>query len=211
MRAGADRIVAGALGQADHPQLQRLRFAPPAAGQAHHLQRAATDIGQDAVGGGDAAQHALGGVFRFLDARQHADRHAGHPLGQGGDEIGAIAGVAHGGGGQHFERLGAHGAGYRVVAVQHGEGLRHAVVVQPAGGGQASAQAEHRFFVEDRDRVAAVAFEHHQADRVGPQIHHGAAGQLGGRSIGHGGLVLVRSRVSRRSSRAGKASAGWLG
>ena len=156
-----------------------------AGGQAHHLQRAAADIGQDAVGGGDAAQHALGGVFGLLQARQDADRHAGHAGFQGGDEIRAVLRVAHRGGGEHFERIGAHRARHRVVAVQHGEGLRHAFLVQPPGRRQAAAQAQHRLLIEDAERVAAVSLEHHQADRVGPEIDHAAARQVGRRRIRH--------------------------
>ena len=59
--AGAHRIVAGALGQPDHAEAQRLRRAAHAMVKPHHFERAAADIGEDAVGGRDAAQHAEGG------------------------------------------------------------------------------------------------------------------------------------------------------
>ena len=147
--AGADRIVAGALGQPDHPQPQRLRRRRGCRPQPHHLQRAAADIRQDAVRGGNAAQHALGRVAPPPRPRQHPDRHARHPLAQRGDELRPVPGIAHRGSGQHLERLRPHGPRHRVIAVQDGEGLRHAIVIQPAGGVQAAAQAQHRFLVED--------------------------------------------------------------
>ncbi len=177
------------------PRRQGLRLAALAGVEAHHFQRAAADIGEDAVGGGDAAEHPLGGVFGFLDAGQDTDRDAGQAGFQGGDEIRAVAGVAHGGGGEHLERLGTHGTGDGVVAVQHGEGLRHAVLIQPAGGGQAAAEAQHRLLVKDAHWVAAVAFEHHQADRVGPEVHHATAGHVRRRLIGHA-FKSLRLKVS---------------
>ena len=57
--AGAHRVAAGALGQPDHAERAAVCDAPRTpASQPHQFQRAAADIGQDAVGGGDAAQHA---------------------------------------------------------------------------------------------------------------------------------------------------------
>ena len=52
--AGAHHVVAGALGQPQHAQLQGARLAAHAAGQLHHFQRAAADIGQHPVRGGNA-------------------------------------------------------------------------------------------------------------------------------------------------------------
>ena len=98
---------------------------------------------------------------------------------------GAVPGVAHRGGGQHLERLGAHRARHRVIAVHHGQRLRHAVFVQPPGRLQAAAEPQHRLLVEDRHRVAAAALVDHEAHRVRTEIDHRAARRIGWRREGH--------------------------
>ena len=85
--ARADRIAAGALRQPDRAKAQRLRHAARAAVETHQFQRTAADIGQDAIRGRDAAEHAHRRVFRFLLARQDADRHARHARLQAGDKV----------------------------------------------------------------------------------------------------------------------------
>ena len=156
-RARAHRIAAGTLRQPDRAQAQRVRHAARAAIEPHQFQRTAADIGQDAVGGRDAAQHAHRREFRLLQARQNADRHVGQARLQAGDEVRAVARIAHRGGGEDLERRRAHRARHRVIAVQHGERLTHALFVQPSGRLQAAAEAQHRLLVEDRHRVAAAA------------------------------------------------------
>ena len=97
-------------------------------------------------------------IFRLLRRRtgRGSARRACAPAAPA-TKSGAVARVAHRGGGQHLERRGAHRAGHRVIAVQHGERLRHALFVQPPGRLQAAAETQHRLLVEDRHRVAARA------------------------------------------------------
>ena len=44
---------------------------------------------------------------------------------------------------------------------------------------QAAAQTQHRFFVEDRHRIAAETLVYHEANRIRPKIDHGTPRQTG--------------------------------
>jgi hypothetical protein len=145
----------------------------------HHFHRAAADIGQDAIGVRNAAEQAVRGKCGLLFAGQHAHAHAGQGLLHLGHETGAVGGIAHRGGGQDVERLGAHGARQGMVAAQHHDRLFQAFVVQAAGLVQAATQAQHGFFVEDRGGIAAATLEHHQAHRVGAEVDDGGARGVG--------------------------------
>ncbi len=73
--------------------------------QPHHLQRAAADIGQDAVGIGNAAQHALGAENSASSSPLISrDRHARQAGLQAVDEIRPVLRVTHRRGRQHLER-----------------------------------------------------------------------------------------------------------
>ena len=67
-------------------------------------------------------------------------------------------------------------------------------------------RAEHRLLVEDRHRVAAAALEDDEANRVRPEIDHGAARRIGRGSerhqSGHCGRTRNRCRRPARSSPA---------
>ena len=78
--------------------------------QFHQFERPAADVAQHAVGVGEAEQHALGRQAAFLLAGQHADHQIRQAGAKGGDEGGAVVGVAHRGGGQDLDRVGAHRA-----------------------------------------------------------------------------------------------------
>ena len=71
------------------------------------LERAAADIGQHAVGAGNAALQAGRRQPASSAPGQDADLGARHALLQGGDELRAVAGVAHRRRCQHLERVGA--------------------------------------------------------------------------------------------------------
>ena len=62
-----------------------------------------------------------------------------------------------------------------MIARQNGERLGGALLVQLAGLLQPAAQPKHRFFIEDGDRVAPLALEHHEAHRIGTEIDDSAA------------------------------------
>ena len=90
--------------------------------QPHQLQRAAADIGQDAVGGREcrtarprrsSAASSAPDSMRIGTPGRRAAAPATKPA--------PLRRVAHRGGGQHLERVGAHGARDGVVAVHHGE------------------------------------------------------------------------------------------
>ena len=133
-------VVAGALGEADDAELQRLRLVAGAAIEPDDLERAAADIGQHPFGGGNAAQHPGGGEIGLLGAGEDADRHAGHAVMQQADEFRPVAGIAHRRGGQHLEGVGMHGARDGVVALHHLQRLGHALVIQPPGGLEPAAE-----------------------------------------------------------------------
>ncbi len=167
--------------------------------EADEFERAAADIGEDAVGAGDAALQPGGGEGGFLLAGEDADAGAGHALLEGGDEFGAVGGVADGGGGEDLEGGGAHGPGDDVVADHDLERLGDAGLVEAAGGLQAAAEAQDGFFIEDRHRVTAETFVDDQADGVRTEVDHGAARgavAVGGESRG-GGLIHRQSSSVR--------------
>ena len=171
-------VPPGPFREADDPERQAGGIADPSVPEVHHLQRAAADIAQDAVGLGEAQQHALGGKGRLALPAQHGDRHARHALAQRGGEGWAVLGIAHRRGGQDLQRIGRHGPGHGMVALQHGQRLFHRRLVQAPRGLQAPPQSQHRLLVEDRHRVAAPPLEDHQSHGVRAQIHHATAGRM---------------------------------
>ena len=135
--AGLDEILAGAVGEADDADRHGGGGADRAGIEADEFERAAAEVGEDAVGAGDAAEHAIGGEFGLLGAGEDFDAHLGQAGGEVADEFRAVFGVAHGRGGKDVERGGTHGAGDGGVAVQHGFGLGGGGIVELAGAGHA--------------------------------------------------------------------------
>ena len=140
-RARPHHIAAGAVRQAQHPQRQGAGRVHLAVDEVHHLQRAAADIGQNAVGRGNAAEQAIGGKSGLLLAGQHADLQAGEARLQVAHEIRAVAGIAYCRRREHLEGRCAHGAGDRGVTRHDGERLFEALLVEPTGLLQAAAEA----------------------------------------------------------------------
>jgi hypothetical protein len=154
------------------------RVAPELARQA---ERAAADIGQNPVRRGNPAQQPFRRKPGFLGSRQHMDRHARHAPLQIGHEIPAIMGITHRRRRQHLERLRPHGARHRVIAMQHGQRLAHAVFIQKAGFLQPLPESQDRLLVENDRRIAAVPFIDNQTHGIGAKIDHAASWLTGRR------------------------------
>ena len=97
------------------------------------------------------------------------DRHAALPLGLGG-EGGAVAGVAHRGGGDDRQVIDTERPRQRDKALQIGVGELDAVAVQPAGRGDAAPERAHDLFVEQRHQRRAEPLEDDEAQRVRADI-----------------------------------------
>ena len=175
--ARTHRIAARAVGQPDDAELAGRCLAALAVGDIHQFERAAADIGQNAVGIGNAAEQTGGGEIGFLLASQGKDAHARQSLAQGRDELRSVGGVAHGGCAEHLERSSRHGTCDGAVAFHHHQRLFDAFIIQPPGRGQAAAKTQYGLFIENRRGIPAPPLEHHQTDGVRAKIDDRAAGQ----------------------------------
>lgn len=118
---------------------------------------------------GRAGQNPHGGVLGLFLTRQDADVQPG----LGGDaltELGAVLGLAHGGGGGDQGRVGPHALQHGGEAAQGCHGHDHALGRQAAGGRQVAAQARQHLFVEYGPDGAAFQPIEDQTDRVGADV-----------------------------------------
>ena len=183
-----------ALGRADlhQPQgteRQRHLLADHAAVERDQFQAAAAEIADEAVGAGSAGQHAHGRQPRLLLPADDADGQAGAAA-DGIDEGGAVAGVAHGGGGDHVEPADTHALGQRGEAFQRGKPLDDAVGVQQARLLHAAAEAAQHLLVEQGERRTGQPVMDDETDRVGADVDHAdTLRRTAGRPIPVGGNV----------------------
>ncbi len=140
-------------------------LADPRALHVDQFERAAAQIGDDAVGlikGRDDAERR---EFGFPLAGQKRDGRADR-IGRGFDEFRAIRRIARGGGRHDMEVLDIHDGDQRLEAAHGGERLFDARRRQPSGRRHAMADGAHGFFVEDGRRRAAEPVIDDEAHRI---------------------------------------------
>ena len=133
------------------------------------LDAAAADIAHDAIGVRNARDDAEGGQAALLLARQYAHLEAAH-VGDRGDEVGAVHGLAYRRRRHHVDQLDLHGTGQRHVALERGPGEARAVGIEPAGDRQAAAEPAQHALIEYRRRCPAQSVVRDHAHRVRPDI-----------------------------------------
>ena len=122
------RFLRGVL-QGQRAERQRHALAEPAAAHVDQLQRAAAKVADHAVGLMDPGDHAERRQPRLAFAGQHLDRRPTNPFGAG-DEIGAVAGVAAGGGGDGMDLADLHHPDQRAKALERRQRLLDRIVGQ---------------------------------------------------------------------------------
>ena len=116
---------------------------------------------------------------------QNMDRDARHPFPQGCNKRWAVIGIADRGGCQNLKRRGPHGPSDSQVTVHNHKRLGDTVFVQPAGRLESPSKPQHGFLIENRHRVAGMAFIDDQSDGIGAKVDNTAARQWGRRGKRH--------------------------
>ena len=135
--------------QREAAERQRHAAAHAVAAHVDQFERAAAEIADDAVGIVDAGDDAERRQFCLARARQDFDRHAADALGLG-DEVGAVGGVAAGGGRDRIDAADLLDPAQRAKPPQRRQRLVDRVGRQQAGALHLAAEPAQRLLVEDR-------------------------------------------------------------
>ena len=157
--------VAGGIEQAQAAERQRGGPAQGLALDLDQLQAAAAEVAGNAVGRAKAHHDAVGGELGLALAGQDLDPGAQRPL-AAGDELGAVGGVAAGGGGDRPDVLDAEDAGDGLEAAERLERGSDALLAEPAGRADLAAQAAQHLLVEDRRGASDRALVDDEPHRV---------------------------------------------
>lgn len=168
--AGLCGRTARRLGQTDTAEWQGDAFADIDAGNIDQLQRTATEVADNAVRIGKAADNTKRGEIGLLLAGQHADFLAEDHL-RLMDEIGAVFRLARGSGRQRIHGGSAGLLRKRPETMQRGQRALDARRIHAAGLGKTLAEAAHHLLVEQHGRRTAHALVDDEANRVGTDIH----------------------------------------
>ncbi|MHC2725751.1 hypothetical protein ACVMGE_008238 [Bradyrhizobium diazoefficiens] len=150
---------------------ERQRHAAAHAVPAHvdQFERAAAEVADDAVGVVDAGNHAERRQPRLARARQDLDLHCADALGLG-DEVGAVGGIAAGGGRDREHASDLHHAAQRAESLQRGQRLVDGVGREQARALHLAPEAAQRLLVEDRNEAPRQSLVDDEADRVGTDV-----------------------------------------
>ncbi|MNT00403.1 hypothetical protein D3C72_1348350 [compost metagenome] len=148
------------------------RAVAPAVADAGQLQTGTAHVGGHAVRAGCAGQDAERRIAGFLLAAEDADLQA-RLGGHAGAEVGAVLGLAHGGGGGDDGLIGLHALDDGGEAAQGRHGRDDAGDGQAFGRRQITAQTGQDLFVEHGPDGPAFQPIQHQTHRVGADVDDG--------------------------------------
>jgi hypothetical protein len=168
------RFMRGIL-QGETSQRQRHAAVNAAASHVDQFQRTAAKIADDAVRLVNAGNDAERRQFRFARARQDFDADAADAFSLG-DEVGAVAGVATGGGGDGVDAADLHHPAQRPKTPQRGQRLGDGVGRQQARGLNLAPEPAQRLLVEKRDQAPRHRFIDDQTHRIRTDVDDRDAG-----------------------------------
>ena len=156
-------------------QRQRDAAADAAAMHVDQFERTTAEISDNAVGIVDAGDDAECGKLRLARSRQDFNVRAADALGPG-DEVGAVLGVAAGGGGDGEDASHLLDATQRPESPERRQCLGNRVLGQKAGALHLAAEPAQRLLVEDGDEAARHRLIDDETNRVRTDVDDGDAG-----------------------------------
>src|SRR5262249_27520672 len=166
---GPVNAAAGGVNQAQTAERQRGRLSQGVDLNIDELEAAAAEIAGHAVGGAEAHHDSLCGQRGFAFAGEHLDRAPQYRL-AAYDEIGAVGGLAAGGGGDGAHILDAQNAVNGAKPRQGCQGALDALGAEAAGRGNLSAEAAQHLFIKNRRRASHRPFIDDKPYRIGADI-----------------------------------------